>query len=86
MENSSNLLHQWTDIQCHRNGYNAIGNQAQEMKKRQFTTKPLKVVVRRYSTKLHKRHHVEEVEADLHSEESSESDKEDVATNECHHV
>ena len=80
VQNSSNLLPQKTDIQCHINGYNAIGNQAQELEKKQFTAKPLKVVVRRYSTKMHKRHHVEEVEADLHSEESSESDKEDVAS------
>ena len=29
---------------------------------------------------MHKRHHVEEVEADLHSEESGVSDKEDVTS------
>ena len=80
VDNTLSSLHKNTDVMHHTNGHNAIGNHTQETEKKQSTAKPLKVITRRYSTKIHKRHHVEEAEADLHSEESSESDnKKDVA-------
>ena len=65
---------------CQANRYNTTESQDQELEKKQFNVNPipLKVVVRRYSTKMLKRHHVEEVEANLESKRS-ESDADEYA-------
>ena len=81
MDDDSSLLQQNMNAICQSNGYNAIGHgsQAQELEKKQTNPKPLKIVVRCYSTKVQKRHHVEEAEADL---ECSDSDIEGSAAKE----
>ena len=63
---------------CQANGYNTTEHQDQELEKKQSNVNPipLKVVVRCHSTKMLKRHHVEEVEANL---ESSDSDADEYA-------
>ena len=65
--------HQNINIMCQSNGYSTTGSQDQQLKKNKSNVNPipLKVVVRRYSTKMQKRHHVEEVETNI---ESSDSD------------
>ena len=59
---------------CFQNNHDAIGsdNQEEELKKQTNTNiKPLKVLVKRYSTKKYKRHHVEEVKVHFYPEDSS---------------
>ena len=71
--------HQNISIVCQSNGYNnTTGSQEQQLKKNKSNVNPipLKVVVRRYSTKMQKRHHVEEVETNI---ESSDSDTDESA-------
>ena len=81
VDDDSSSLQQNTNAMCQSNGYNAIGHgsQAQELEKKQANPKPLKVVVRHYSTKVQMRHHVEEAETDL---ECSDSDVEGSAATE----
>ena len=43
--------------------------------KKQTDTKPLRVLIKRYSTKMYKQHHVEEVNINFYDEESSSSDE-----------
>ena len=59
-----------------QNNQEAIGsdNQEEELKK-QTNIKPLKVLVKRYSTKKYKKHHVEEVKVHFYHEDSSSSDE-----------
>ena len=68
-------------ILCQSNGYNTTGSQEQQLKKNKSNVNPipLKVVVRRYSTKMLKRHHVEEVKTNI---ESSDSDTDESAATE----
>ena len=46
----------------------------------QAITKPLKVRVKRYSTRKYNKHHVEEVKVDFYTEDSSSSDEDGAAT------
>ena len=81
VDDDSNSLQQNTNVIRQSNGYSTTGHgrQAQELQKKQANSKPLKVVVRRYTTKVQKRHHMEEAEANL---ESSDSDVEGSAATE----
>ena len=58
----------------HENGQDAIGSDESQPGK-QTDTKPLKVMVKRYSTKKYKRHQVEEVKVQFYHEDSSSSDE-----------
>ena len=77
VDDDSSSLQQNMNVVCQSNGYNNIitghGSQARELEKKQSNPKPLKIAVRRYTTMVQKRHHVEEMKADL---ESSDSDGE----------
>ena len=63
-----------------QNNQDAIGNDSQkeggELKKQTNTNiKPLKVLVKRYSTKKYRRHQVEEVKVHFYHDGSSSSDE-----------
>ena len=63
-----------------QNNQDAIGNDNQESKKQTNTNlKPLKVLVKRYSTKKYRRHQVEEVKVHFYHDNSSSSDEDDGA-------
>ena len=65
-----------------QNNEDAIRNDSQEeelTKQTNTNTKPLKVLLKRYSTKKYKRHHVEEVKVHFHQEDSSSSDEDNGA-------
>jgi hypothetical protein len=49
------------------------------MKQTNTSIKPLKVLIKRYSTKKYKRHHVEEVKVHFHHEDNSNSDEDSEA-------
>ena len=78
VNNRPSSEHQNINIMCQSNGYNTTGSQEQQLKNNKSNVNPipLKVVVRRYSTKMQKRHHVEEVETNI---ESSDSDTDESA-------
>ena len=79
VNNRPSSEHQNINIMCQNNGCNnTTGSQEQQLKKNKSNVNPipLKVVVRRYSTKMQKRHHVEEVETNI---ESSDSDTDESA-------
>ena len=66
-----------------QNNQDAIGNGSQEgggsKKQTNTNTKPLKVLVKRYSTKKYRRHQVEEVKVHFYRNDSSSSDEDDGA-------
>ena len=67
----------WYSMQI-QNNEDAIKNDSQEQeltKQTNTSTKPLKVLLKRYSTKKYNRHHVEEVKVHFHQEDSSSSDE-----------
>ena len=80
-ENLSSSVHQINDL-VYQNDQNANGNESLKGEfKNQTNTKPLKVRVKRYSTKKYNKHHVEEVKVDFYSKDSSSSDEDGAATN-----
>ena len=78
VNNRPSSEHQNINIVYQSNRYDTTGSQEQQLKKNKSNVNPipLKVVVRRYSTKMQKRHHVEEVETNI---ESSDSDTDESA-------
>ena len=61
-----------------QNDQQCIKSEQQDLEgefKKQTDTKPLSVLVKRYSTKKYKRHHVEEVKIHFYDEDSSSSDE-----------
>ena len=65
--------------------YNIIGSEQQDLQledgfKKQTDAKPLQVLIKRYSTKKYKQHHVEEVKINFCDEDSSSNDEDALDT------
>ena len=76
---ASTTIHQVSGI-VHQNDQDTIESEHQNRESKKRTNpKPLKVLVKRYSTKKYNRHHVEEVKVKVYSDESSSSSDEDNA-------
>ena len=68
----------------HENGQNATGSDHEQSQAgKQTDTKPLKVLVKHYSTKKYRRHQVEEVKVHFYHEDSSSSDEGSLSTAAC---
>ena len=60
--------------------YHIIINEQQDLQqeagfKKQTDTKPLRILIKRYSTKIYKQHHVEEMKVEFFDEDNSSSDE-----------